>query len=372
MKIKVLNILGSARIGGIEKLVLELLECQQSNHRVRSDVLFVKSTGEFLNSFQALKCRCYSAGISGGYDLRINKYVKLFKIFKNYDVLHFHSFNYFVMITGVMSGKKIVYTEHGNFGFGRKRRLSDRVNDFLKKILLNNSTDFITFNSAFTRSIAIQRFGLSNVSARVVYNGIILHNSNSETGEMDEKINQKIRNKFIIGTTSRFAGFKRIDRLIDAFSTFRFKEDSVLLLVGDGILRAQLEARAAELGIQDNVCFTGFKIDINRYQRLMDVCVFPSENEPFGLVAIECLSLGKPVIVFKDGGGITEIIQPDFREDVVENISELTERMEFYFQNRSEINKYRNQRIALANKFNINTMQNKFFDIYSDLLQCAE
>ena len=62
--------------------------------------------------------------------------------------------------------------------------------------------------------------------------------------------------------------------------------------------RPQLEALVGQLGLRDATHFTGFRQDARACQSFMNVCVFPSQNEPFGLVAVETLALGKPTIVF--------------------------------------------------------------------------
>ena len=62
-----------------------------------------------------------------------------------------------------------------------------------------------------------------------------------------------------------------------------------------------------QLQLVNSVRFLGFKDDIETYINELDILVLPSENEPFGRILIEAMSLGVPVIA-ADSGAVTEII----------------------------------------------------------------
>jgi glycosyltransferase involved in cell wall biosynthesis len=266
--------------------------------------------GELLEDFYAKDVYCHYGFLRSAYDISLKKYIYILKIFKKYDILHLHGFNPFIALCAILSRKKMIYTEHGVFGFGRKKTRADSIKKLLKKVYLNKYVDFITFNSNFTKEYAEKLYKIHNLkNKQVVYNGIEFKRKMLSQNNVDPSLLTKIQDKFVVGTTSRFAGFKRIDRLLHAFAKFQVDRKAILLLVGDGILRKELEQLTKKLEIAEKTLFTGYKYNVWDYQNLMDVCVFPSKNEPFGLVAVETLSLGKPTIVFKDGGGITEIIE---------------------------------------------------------------
>ncbi|MBK7969003.1 MAG: glycosyltransferase [Bacteroidetes bacterium] len=163
---------------------------------------------------------------------------------------------------------------------------------------------------------------------------------------------------------------KRIDRLIEAFARFsENKKDVALLLVGDGPLLSDLKSQASKLNILDSVIFAGYQPNVRSFQNLMTICVFPSENEPFGLVAVETLSLGKPTLLFKDGGGMTEIFTESLKSDIVDNISEMTSRIESYYQlYHSKQLPHIEVRQKAASRFDIHTMEKHFFEIYKSIL----
>ena len=82
-----------------------------------------------------------------------------------------------------------------------------------------------------------------------------------------------------------------------------------LVIAGQGPAEGKLRQRAADLGISSQVHFTGYIDDRlrNRWYRTAHVAVFPSLYEPFGIVALEAMAAGTPVVV-SDTGGLGEIV----------------------------------------------------------------
>ena len=58
-----------------------------------------------------------------------------------------------------------------------------------------------------------------------------------------------------------------------------------------------------------NVHFLGYKKNVFDYQSAFDVAVFPSRNEPFGLVAVEAYYASKPTLIFDDSGASRKLFQ---------------------------------------------------------------
>jgi ectoine hydroxylase-related dioxygenase (phytanoyl-CoA dioxygenase family) len=80
-----------------------------------------------------------------------------------------------------------------------------------------------------------------------------------------------------------------------------------LLVVGTDVtpgawFSAQLRARVAELGLEEQVRFLGRRDDVEALMAAADIFVMPSFEEPFGLVFCEAMAMGKPVVALDDGG----------------------------------------------------------------------
>ena len=74
------------------------------------------------------------------------------------------------------------------------------------------------------------------------------------------------------------------------------------VLVGDGELRSELEARARRLGLEPRVHFTGWRDDVADVLALCDVFVLPSESEGFGRVLVEAMAMGRAIVATAVGG----------------------------------------------------------------------
>lgn len=86
--------------------------------------------------------------------------------------------------------------------------------------------------------------------------------------------------------------------------------DVKFLVAGQGPAREDLENLAGQLGLGEKVLFTGFVTDEerNRLLRIASVAVFPSLYEPFGIVALEAMAAGTPMVV-SDVGGLADVVE---------------------------------------------------------------
>ncbi len=107
-----------------------------------------------------------------------------------------------------------------------------------------------------------------------------------------------------IGAFGRFDTQKGFDILIPAFRQAGF-ENVTLDLFGDGPMRADLEALAKG---DPNIIFHGFTDDPSSAMSRVDAVAMPSRREPYGLVALEALAAGRPLLVSRVDGLIDHIL----------------------------------------------------------------
>jgi glycosyltransferase involved in cell wall biosynthesis len=101
----------------------------------------------------------------------------------------------------------------------------------------------------------------------------------------------------VVGTIGRLVPQKAIHVLLDATPALLQDDPATrVLVVGDGPLRGALEAQARRLGIAHAVEFAGYQEDVVSAYAAMDVFVLPSRDEGFGLVFLEAMAVGVPVI----------------------------------------------------------------------------
>jgi glycosyltransferase involved in cell wall biosynthesis len=98
----------------------------------------------------------------------------------------------------------------------------------------------------------------------------------------------------VLGMLGRLDPVKRVDLALRALAPL-LTDGRLFLVVGDGPELARLRALAADLGVADRVRFTGERHDVGPLLSAMDVFLTVSEQETFGLSALEALAAGLPV-----------------------------------------------------------------------------
>lgn len=112
----------------------------------------------------------------------------------------------------------------------------------------------------------------------------------------------------LIGIVGRLQRWKGMHTVIAAMPSVLEKHpDAHCLIVGGPYpaepgYETELRAQAEELGITDRVIFAGAQQNVPLWMQAMDVFVHASHREPFGIVVVEAMSLGKPVIACVPGG----------------------------------------------------------------------
>lgn len=319
LPLKILHIIWSTEMGGISKVVIHLCEEQQKDNNLQISVFCAKGKSTLFEAFEKKGISIYPGQFKGALQISYSAYQEVKMLMTKFDLIHFHSYNPLLAYAAKQSGKKIIYSEHGNFGMGRKKKLNDLIVSWLQNQFLNKQINAITFNSEFTKSESIHRFGLSRPMKEVIYNGVPL-NLNSTYS-----INQfrKSENEFLIVAIGRLAQVKRFDRLLIAISKIE-SSNIRLIIMGTGPEEMSLKKQVHDLKITDMVIFVGQGHSIQLIKE-SNICVIPSQGEAFGLVAIEAYQQGKQVLVFEDGGGVTEIVNQCEPHSVLKTESELAD-----------------------------------------------
>ncbi len=113
--------------------------------------------------------------------------------------------------------------------------------------------------------------------------------------------------KRILLYVGRIAGNKRIDLLVQALAQLQHS-NVILLVVGDIalndaslLLHTELKTLAAQLGVENQVIFTGRVPQVTPYLHLADIVLLPSQHEGFGVPIAEAMAAGTPVIASASG-----------------------------------------------------------------------
>jgi len=107
---------------------------------------------------------------------------------------------------------------------------------------------------------------------------------------------------------SNFRPVKRVGDVVKVFARIVEQIDARLILVGDGPDAGVAHHLAHELGIADRISFTGVVDGVAPLLQAANLLLLPSETESFGLVALEAMASGVPVIA-SDVGGLPEVVE---------------------------------------------------------------
>lgn len=177
-------------------------------------------------------------------------------------------------------GKKFLYNLIKNFL--PQKRVYDYVTQQRSDLIISNSKNI-----------------LKKISKIYQRNSLILH----PFKDLNFNTNSKKENYFVL--VSRIIPWKRIDYVIEAFNSI--KENLIIIGKGDSNYLDYLKSISKE-----NITFLGFIANDEKYQLISKAKgLIVSQDEDFGLVIVEALSLGTPIIYYNKGGA-KEILSDEF------------------------------------------------------------
>jgi N-acetyl-alpha-D-glucosaminyl L-malate synthase BshA len=106
---------------------------------------------------------------------------------------------------------------------------------------------------------------------------------------------------------SNFRPVKRVRDVVKTFARLSRQVPSRLVFVGDGPDRPEAAEEARQQGVSDRVVFLGKQDSVAEIMACADLLLLPSQNESFGLVALEAMASGVPVVA-SQAGGLPEVV----------------------------------------------------------------
>ncbi len=236
----------------------------------------------------------------------INKMVEVARAV-HLDILHAHyaiPHAVSAYVARQMLGKqapKVITTLHGTdiTLVGLDRSFYDLVRFSIEQ------SDGVTAVSRFLRDRTKEQFRISR-PIEVIHNFVDVERFRPGIGE-GRDLYARPDEKILIHV-SNFRPVKRVPDVIEVFRRVNEKIPSVLLLVGEGQERNVAQDLVWKYGLQYKVHFLGNQDFVEELLALSDLFLLPSEKESFGLVALEAMSCGCPVIA-SNAEGIPEVVK---------------------------------------------------------------
>lgn len=153
------------------------------------------------------------------------------------------------------------------------------------------------------RSYLLESTRLPPAAVRTISNGIDTRAFSPELPDPRARLLPDSEGRVVIGCIARLEPIKNHDLLLRAFrDAHRARPELLLVLVGDGALRPELEALARSLEVADAVRFVGDQPDTASWYRCLDAFVLASRAEGTSMSILEAMACGCPIIATDVGG----------------------------------------------------------------------
>lgn len=237
------------------------------------------------------------------YSKNIFKYIyQIYKIVKqnNYEIIHsnMNTLAVFSLFAAWLAGAKVRILHNHSTAVK-----SEKLRSAMKYILRPFAPIFANKYMACSKLAGEWMYGKKKMEEGKVK---VLNNAiNVDDFAYNPKLRERLRqdlnidkDTLVIGHVGRFMYQKNHDFLIDIFKEIhKQKNNSLLLLIGDGSLRATIEAKVQNYGLKDCVKFLGLRKDVKDLYNVMDVFVLPSWYEGLPVVSVEAQANGLPCFV---------------------------------------------------------------------------
>ncbi len=237
------------------------------------------------------------------------KYLKeIYQIMKkgDYDVAmsFFETSDVIVAILGKLAGIKMRISNRRDTGFRNSKKLA-----FAYRIVNKFFTGFIAVSAAVKDSIIAQ--GVESDKIQVVYNAVDIHRFEAADGNKIRHETDINTEEMVFGLIANLHPVKNHVAIIDALFELHKKDKKAhLMLVGDGVLREELESQVERLGLSNHVHFLGARFDIENILDSLNVFVLASHTEGLSNALLEAMASKKAVIATRVGGNV-EVVEDE-------------------------------------------------------------
>ncbi|PGZ75804.1 glycosyltransferase family 1 protein [Bacillus sp. AFS029637] len=207
----------------------------------------------------------------------------------------------FVAVAAKKAGikKRICHSHSNNWpqGSGVAARVTLKI---LRSIIKYAGTDYCACSSEAARFLFGEKM-LHHNKVELIKNGIDIKQFIDVEIEEISSVRKELcipDAAKLIGHIGRFSESKNHIFILQVLKEILKKDTNfIAILAGDGPLKASIELKAKELGIYENIRFLGVRNDIPIIMNIIDVFVFPSLFEGFGIVTLEAQCAGVPCVV---------------------------------------------------------------------------
>jgi N-acetyl-alpha-D-glucosaminyl L-malate synthase BshA len=230
-----------------------------------------------------------------------------------------------------------------------------------------NQSDAITAVSNNLRDETYKTFNIEK-EIEVIYNFVDVKRFTRKPIDAFRRVIAPEGEKILIHA-SNFRKIKRVPDVIQIFYNVNKEIPAKLLFVGDGPERQPVEELCRKLDLCDDVRFVGKQEQMEDILAIGDLFLLPSEYESFGLVALEAMAAGVPV-VSTDVGGLTEINIPGVTGYMSElgDIDSMSQQAIAILKDEKILKGFKERSAEHAKKFDIHNIVPQYEQLYERFL----
>jgi len=369
-KIKILHVLDSLGVGGMERVVIDVVN-HLDQSRFDHVVCCISRKGAAAGHLRE-ETRCVDLGKGAGADYLAP--VKIARLINEEapDIIHTQSWSGVdaAMAKMMTRAARLVHSEHGrNYPHIHSEPLKRKV----ARRCLYHLSDAVFAISAEVRDYYCRETGFPSERMRIIPNGVDLRRIDRADGGARAELGIGPED-FVVGTVARLDTTKDTITLARAFAKLyrlRRERNLKLLIVGDGDQKSVIENFTAEQGLGAAVIFTGLRHDAPRLYGAMDVFALPSLSEGLPLTVLEAMAARAPVVATNVGalpelveeGGTGFLIEP--KDDLA-----LAERLARFYSEPELARRFGDAaRRKVEREYSLELMLRRYADLYLSVVR---
>ncbi|MBV5341859.1 MAG: glycosyltransferase [Deltaproteobacteria bacterium] len=298
-KISVLHLISSAAFLGAERVVCELASNIDPDHYY-VQVGILGSSDAVFNSFKASldgsAAELVYVPCEGKLSITTIKAIQNHIRHHNTDILHAHGYKSdlygFLAVKLARSGTRLVATNHT----WKLRTFLERLYKLIDKTILHSFNSIVAVSDEVKAEMI--KLGIDGSLISIIYNGVSVSGYDVKSRTATRQGLGLAEHELVIGCVASLTEEKAHADLIRSFAILHNTHPHVrLVLVGDGPEFANLVSMSEQLGVRENICFTGQRQDVKSLYVAFDLFALVSYAEGLPMAMLEAMAASLPVVV---------------------------------------------------------------------------
>lgn len=301
-RIKVAHVAHRLDVGGLERVVINLIKTFPRD-KWETSLYTLREGGQLVHELRKEGFAVHHLNKKDGVDYKL--FFRIARLFRRerIDLVHCHNFG--ALLYGAVGSRLArtsgtIYTAHGLYSAGRLGKLR------LPRLV---PVDRVVVVSDSARDAMLAPGRMVPERVETLPNGIdtTLFGAKADSKKLRAELGLPW-DAPVFGIVARLSPEKLHHVLLDAMVLLIQRlPKALLVVVGDGALRADLEQHAKQIGVTSSVSFLGERSDVHRLLQAFDVFVLSSETEGLSLTLLEAAAAGLPIVA-TDVGGNSEVV----------------------------------------------------------------